>query len=116
MLTADSVSDMVDDTATFGGTTVDMATGKVAGHHTGYFVGGKYPTVVIPWAEFDDNSLTTAIRGFGQTAYVGTWEYEGSVYVDAVDHTESLITAVMLGKTRGELEIFDIANNVGIVL
>lgn len=90
---------------------------------TGYVVGGRIPELVISW-----NTKVTAVADMifdhflaHHTAVVtaecvGWWLHRGNIHVDVNDHVEDISTALALGKSRGELAIWDIANECEIIL
>lgn len=121
---------MYEDTRRNGGTTVDLNTFKVPAKRDGYFVGGaknykgdKLEAIIIPRVSFDLRSLR---RAFGflyaehLTAeqitdsvpivggYIGTWENDGLVYVDASNWTADYAEAVRWAVERGEHSIYDV--------
>ena len=121
---------MLRETRLHGGTTLDLSTGKVPAHTSGYFVGGatsyrgdKIEPVIIPEADFSIKSLRFAVgRLYAEhlTAselegskpivggYVGTWVSEGLVYVDACNWTADHSEAVRWALERGETAVYDV--------
>lgn len=137
-----AASKLYRETLVNGGSTVELATMKVPGKTTGYFVGGspdykgdRIETVEIPEHAFRMGADKMSRLGFyiAQTyinrltaeeyennvlpsGYLGTWMHEGIVYVDAVDWTDSLSEAVALGLARGETAVYDVAANGSLML
>lgn len=80
---------------------------------TGYFVGGKYPSLV--WSdpsEWHLNKVRSFVANSPCVEYYGVWtdSESGVVYIDGVDHYESLEEALAYAVDRGEIAIWDIAN------
>lgn len=102
---------IIEYTRTNGGCTV--ASGSISESSTGYVVGGKVPTVIVP--ESDTVALHNTIVQFANTydSY-GTWLHDGNVYIDAIDILYDRDSAIALGRARGELAIYDIANGCDI--
>lgn len=77
----------------------------------GYWVGGKYPSLVFDSvADLDRGEIAWWI-GNHRARWYGVWadETDGKIYFDAVTHMNFLHMATGLGKIRGEISIWDIA-------
>lgn len=82
----------------------------------GYYVGGKCESLVFKsTAEIDRGELAWWI-GSNSARWYGVWvdSADGRVYFDAVTRTETRNLALILGKVRGEIAVWDIANGVEI--
>jgi hypothetical protein len=78
----------------------------------GYFVGGAAePLVLRPTAAPSLHAMTQAFTSKVHSRYVGWWtdSESGLLYIDATDWFPSLATATAVGRSRGEIAIFDIA-------
>lgn len=87
---------------------------------SGYYVGGKCPSLVVKdVADLDRGELGWWI-GNNPSKYYGVWvdssSKEKRIYIDAVTHMATKLFAVNLGRARGEIAIWDIANTAEIVL
>jgi len=56
--------------------------------------------------------MTRLMSGCG----MGTWIYEGQIYFDLVQHINDLDIATKIAKRRGEIAIYDCANQKDILL
>ena len=86
----------------------------------GYYVGGKCPSFIAKdVAELDRGELAWWV-GNNPAKYYGVWvdssSKERTIYIDAVTHVNDERLAVLLGKSRNEIAIWDIANTAEIVL
>jgi hypothetical protein len=89
---------------------------------TGFMVGGLVPTTIVElpmrnrngrgWlADTLDEFVKSHHAHLGRNRYLGTWVNDGKVYVDVSQWVETLDNAIALGKSRGELAIWDCAKN-----
>ena len=96
-------------------------TGERDTHATGFYVGGAVPGLKDPsYSEIKDWLRHLAPRFVlnldptvdpGENGLVGSWTSdEGVTYIDAVTWTPFRATALRLGKERGEMAVWDIAN------
>lgn len=106
-------------TARDGGATVSLVSGDVANHTTGFYVGGVVDTVHLPLEptldEYED--AVEIIRGnMGGRGYVGSWRnlYNGVTDIDGVDWIEDADTALELGRSRGEIAVWEIAGGTSL--
>ena len=90
---------------------------------TGYVVGGRIPELVFPEgtektviADMVSDHFLAHRNAVVAADCVGWWLCRGNIHVDVNDHVEGLATALALGKSRGELGIWDIANECEIIL
>ncbi len=81
---------------------------------TGYYVGGEAPSFIVDSLDNLDRGELGWWVGNNSATYYGVWvdsaSTERKVYIDAVTHMNTKAVAVLLGKSRGELAIWDIAN------
>lgn len=79
--------------------------------NTGYWVGGKYPSLVFKSVEDLDRGEIAWWIGTHKARWYGSWvdPETGQVYIDAVTHMHYQGTEWDLGKVRGEISIWDIA-------
>lgn len=82
--------------------------------NAGYYVGGKCPSLVVKdITDLDRGELGWWI-GNNPSRYYGVWvdssSEEKKIYIDAVSHMATEYFAVNLGRMRGEIAIWDIAN------
>lgn len=79
---------------------------------SGYFVGGVRPSLVMKDAAHADRGDIGWFVGGTDARYFGIWTdtEDGLIYVDAVDHMETLEDALTLGAERGEIAVWDITN------
>lgn len=78
----------------------------------GYFIGGKFkPLVFKSRADVDRGEVGWWIGSNTPARFYGVWEdaETGEVYFDGVSHMHYHGNAVALGKVRGEISIWDIA-------
>lgn len=112
------------DMARQGGGTLDLSTGVAATHESGYYVGGAEgwkPFILSVHAEdYIGRSVEDAVFGavvamrgrLGGRGYVGVWEHNGVLYIDATDWHAEEWDALEAGRARGELCVWDIAKGV----
>jgi hypothetical protein len=79
---------------------------------TGYLVGGARPAVVADSFETLSGQAVIELADTSPTLYVGWWidSDDGRIYVDAVNWYSIEGAARAIGKIRGEIAIWDIAN------
>ena len=86
---------------------------------TGFVVGGKVATSVQP-ASSRHLALNTIANELIELSdnhdLIGTWLHEGEIHIDVVDILEDKEAALNLGKERGEIAIWDIANATEIMV
>lgn len=78
---------------------------------SGYFVGGKIPSLVFDnVTQIDRGELAYWIGVNTPMPFYGVWvdTDTGKIYFDGVNHESSPIVAGDLGRARGELAIWDI--------
>lgn len=84
---------------------------------TGYFVGGRIPSLIMDVAEVESHGqhvatlqdLITFIARAG-TPYIGAWRHGDEIHFDAVNWYAELSMACTVGRIRGELAIWEIHN------
>lgn len=88
------------------------ANGEANPHSVGYYVGGLYPSLVFDKIEDVDRGELAWWIGTHPARYYGIWEDDetGKVYIDAVQHVVTRGVAVQVGRDRGEIAVWDIAN------
>lgn len=100
----------------------DMAThgedGTVSSYNldlptTGYYVGGKYESLVFEYPHLVDRGEIAWWIGRHSSPWYGVSvdSEDGKVYFDAVNHIESRSVALSLGRIRKEIAVWDIENN-----
>lgn len=109
------------DMARDGGGTLDLTTGEAATLESGYFVGGAggwepFIMAARPEAYADDNMaevfaefVETMARRLNGRGYIGAWEHNGSIYLDATEWFAEEWDALEAGRVRDEIAIWDIA-------
>lgn len=90
------------------GTTVSV-TGDVP--TTGYAVGGAVPELVITG---NDTSALSEWVAENSGAHYGAWKNGDAYHFDVTEIYDSLDSAMLVARFRGELAIFDIANGTEI--
>lgn len=78
----------------------------------GYFVGGASEELVYPsFVEFNGREAARFVQS-ATAPYVGWWvdEETGKIHIDAVDWFQEESAAVAVGRVRGEIAIWDVAN------
>lgn len=77
----------------------------------GYVVGGKAPTLTLSATVIGPASvqMVDAWLFNNKSRFYGSWLDNGTIYIDAVDIIDSLVQAEELGRSRGELAIYDMA-------
>lgn len=101
-----------------GGLTMEMFSGKLDPHATGYYVGGLVPSVTL---HRDSNAADYLLAAIGlqnvvpmdaESVYLGTWidTDTDTVYFDVSEHFTDRTEAMRVARLRGELAIWDIAN------
>lgn len=107
-----------------GGLTMELTTGKLDPHATGYYVGGLVPSVTI---HRNSNAAGYSLTAYGMRntaplnigrAYLGTWidTDTDTVYFDLSEHFTDRTEAMRVARIRGEIAIWDIANGAEIRL
>lgn len=79
---------------------------------TGYVVGGVVPSAVV--RPEDANPLLAYFAANYTT--IGTWLHDGMIHIDVVQHFEDKALAILTGKERHEIAIWDCANHCEITL
>lgn len=117
---------VVQDMARQGGGTLDVATGKAATLTDGYYVGGAEGWKPFILAAREDayvgrdmiEALTGAVAVMRErvqgSGYLGVWEHNGALYLDATDWHATEWEALEAGKARGEMAVWDIAKETEI--
>jgi hypothetical protein len=114
-----------------GGATLDLSTLALAAHTEGYYVGGapnwagaQIESVLCPIGSFtaaymrtqlgyiyaeqlELSPVTSTLVGTPE-ALIGTWEHDGIIYIDVVNHFESITAAITAARYRNQLAIWDI--------
>lgn len=117
--TADIVSDLLT-AAIDGGGTVPAIHGQPV-PLTGYAVGGRVITQQAYW----DHELREALTAFVDThrstaafhrSFFGVWEDGSAIHIDLVDVIHNRLQAIVEGKSRNELAIWDLNNDAEIRL
>lgn len=94
--------------------TLDLAAETMgpATHTSGYYVGGLSEAHTFPRVGSDvrnyQRGLGKAYAATGGVGLVGVWVDEGMVYVEPSEWHSCRIKAIALGRSRGELAIWDI--------
>lgn len=99
----DSVIMGRDGTVAYGGS--DLPT-------TGYFVGGLYKSLILEDASAVRlHEVASFVTNSPAVDYYGVWtdQEDGAVYIDGVNHYESLEEALLWASEREEIAIWDIA-------
>jgi hypothetical protein len=91
------------------------ANGDYVKFSDGYVIGGLFPTLTIDLNDMPE-IVMSIVRWIAESAsdadYFGYWLHGDTLYVDAVEHVMcSEATAVAHATARGELAIFDCAND-----
>lgn len=83
---------------------------------SGYYVGGKVPSLVFNGISRVDRGEVGWWIGTNPSRFYGVWvdSDTGKIYFDAVDHMKTERYALMAGRKRGEIAVWDIANGVEI--
>lgn len=112
---------VVQDMARQGGGTLDVATGKAATLTSGYYVGGANgwkPLILAARPEgYVNGNMIEVLSGFVAVmrerlqdgGYLGVWEHNGTLYLDATDWHATEWEALEAGRARGEICVWDIA-------
>lgn len=82
---------------------------------SGFVVGGKVATSVQP-AEAHNTIANELIELSDNHSLIGTWLHDGEIHIDVVEIIEDRDEALTLGKERGEIAIWDIANATEVVV
>lgn len=102
-----------------GGGTFDY-NGNVADTGDVYVVGGVYPSLKLRLegkVEAGSVQLVSAWIFNNRSSFYGSWlDEEGVCWIDAVDLVRDQVSAVVLGKERGEKAIWDGVNGQDLVL
>jgi len=82
----------------------------------GYYVGGLFPSLVFDSVDTVDRGEVAWWIGTHVAKFYGVWadEETGKVYIDAVDWTYDLVAALTVGRNRGEIAVWDIAQGAEI--
>lgn len=105
---------VVEDTLKDGGLTVKPFTGEKPA--SGYMVALQGYELKVPVSEFFTGVVADYIGQHAQKLManpalcVGTWLNEGSVYLDLSENIPNREQALELGKERGQLAIFNLAD------
>lgn len=92
-----------------GGVTVDEE-GVPSPHKAGYYVGGLYPSLVFKSVEEFDRGEVAWWIGTHGARYYGVWvdSEDGKVYVDAVQWCATRQNAIIIGRERNEIAVWDV--------
>lgn len=85
----------------------------------GYMVGGQTWTMVASFVDHDmiREFITSNKATLSQPRmYVGWWRHNGKVYLDVSENVHNAYVARIIGKSNGEIAIWDVENNAEIVL
>lgn len=79
---------------------------------SGYFVGGKHPSLIFKSFQDVDRGELAWWVGTHSAAFYGVWvdSADGRVYFDTVSWIVNLSDAMYLAEQRNEIAIWDIAN------
>lgn len=128
MLEVATIADTLEAMAAQGGGTLDLTTGAAATLESGYYVGGAdgwQPFILGARPEaYVDNNMAEVFAEFvgvmvarlNGRGYIGVWEHNGSIYLDATEWYADRSEAVQVGAHRGEIAVWDIANGAEIAL
>jgi len=94
------------------GGTVRASDGLLDPKGEGYYVGGLVPSLVFDSIQDVDRGELAWWIGMHPFNYYGVWtdSEDGKVYFDAVSHFRTLQASLFVGRQRGEIAIWDIAN------
>lgn len=109
---------LLDSALVDGGGTFDY-NGNVADTGDVYVVGGVYPSLTLRLGGAvspGDIQQVTAWVYNNRSTFYGSWMDDGVCYIDAVDLVRDQLSAVVLGKERGEKAIWDGVNGRDMVL
>lgn len=82
---------------------------------TGFVVGGVLPSSIQP-ADAHNTIANELIELSDKHSLIGTWLHDGEIHIDVVEIIEDRDEALTLGKERGEIAIWDIANATEVVV
>lgn len=80
---------------------------------SGYYVGGKSPSLIFESAELVDRGEVGWWLGTNRACdYYGVWadQSTGKIYLDGVSHVNNHDLAIAIAELRGEIAIWDIAS------
>ena len=87
--------------------------GEIANVRTGYAVGGAVPTFKTTAGVGNYYGLARWIETLPSTVkYIGVWNHNGVLYIDAIDIIDNYFDAVLLGIQRGEKAIYSFTSGV----
>ena len=110
----DVLFDVVQDTLRDGGLTIKPFTGDKP--QTGYMVALQGYELQVPVSEFFTGIVADYLGEHAQklmstpSLCLGTWVNEGTVYLDLSENIPNREKALELGRERGQLAIFNLAN------
>ena len=89
--------------------TVDAEGGPL--HTDGFYVGGAVKSLVFDSVSSIDIGELGWFVGLNSARHYGVWadQRDGQIYFDVVDHVGTLADALRLGRERGEIAVWDIA-------
>jgi len=96
-----------------GGASVHANSGKLLPPgKSGFMVGGTAPSMQVPSEEFGPEHVQkfAASLPADHSTYVGGWEHEGQVYLDASQKVSRAKQATRLGKNRNQISVWDNKN------
>lgn len=101
-----------------GGATIDLSSDdlSLAKHTTGFYVGGAQglKALTAPLAAVDTRHVQYALKAIsealGGSGYFGVWHDGHTFYADGSQWFESFEAARQVARERGEIAIYDIAN------
>lgn len=105
-----------------GGATIDLFTPTLAlaNHTFGYYIGGATACLTAPIDAIDTRHIQYALKTVSEAldgrGYFGVWTDGHTFYAEGSQWHISLAAARQLGKERGEIAIYDIANKCEIFL
>lgn len=82
---------------------------------SGFVVGGVLPSSIQP-ADAHNTIVNELIELSDNHSLIGTWLHEDEIHIDVVEIVDNLEDALALGKARGELAIWDVANATEVVV
>jgi len=86
--------------------------GKEEMPSTGYWVGGIRPSLIFSDKSRVDRGDIAWFVGGTESRYFGSWVdvADGTIHIDASDHVDNREDALYLAAERGEIAVWDIAN------
>lgn len=106
-----------------GGVTFNPRTAELADPGAGYWVGGVVKGEVVEQDAFSAGDIVLFMLRrdvilplfSNDNTYVGAWVDNGKVYLDVSEWVGSQVEAVRVGRERGEISVWDIADGEAIL-